>query len=65
MAKLKTFTVYGRIEVYVGTDVKAESLEAAVRDAKDFSPTDFVTIDGEYIDGKCRVTGVYETGSNV
>ena len=60
MAKLKTFTVYADLKLTVGTEIKAEDLVSAAEQAKKLTTDDFVTIEGEYLDGSLRATGVQE-----
>lgn len=61
MAKrLLSFTVYAKVEVDCGIDIKAESLEDAVSKANELKETDFVDVLDEYQDGKLKITGVFE-----
>ena len=60
MAKRKRYTVQAKLDLFVSTEILAESLEDAVQQSKKLTEHDFVTIpQGDYIDGSMEVTGVY------
>lgn len=60
MAKRKRYTVQAKLDLFVSTEILADSLEAAVQQSKSLTEHDFVTIsEGDYIDGNMEVTGVY------
>lgn len=58
--KIKTFTVGEKLNLYVGIDVTAKSLEEALQKASNFGVDDFVTIDGEYLDGQFKFNSIWE-----
>jgi len=58
--KMQTFNVQARLDLWVSTEIKAENLLDAVQEASTMQEKDFVTIDGDFIDGKLHITGVYE-----
>lgn len=60
MAKNKTFSVCGKLELDISLDVSAASLEEAVAQSKKLDVDDFVEITGEYNDGNLRITGLFE-----
>jgi len=49
-----------KIELNIIIDMSAKDLDEALVKSKDLNEHDFVDILGEYMDGKFRVTGVYE-----
>jgi len=61
MAKrLSMFTVYARIEIDCGIDLKAESLADAVAEANRLRSIDFVEFLGECQNSTLKITGVLE-----
>jgi len=58
--KVKSFIVAARLNIECDTEIKAESLEDAIAQARKLSECDFVTIHGDYMDGDMDVTGVFE-----
>ena len=57
---LTPYNVMAEMTVTVGIIIDADSLEDAVQKSKDLKETDFITIEGEYIDGtNFHLTGVY------
>lgn len=54
----KKFEITARIVVITSISVVADSMEEAVVQAKELKETDFITVDGEYLDGSIRITGV-------
>ena len=58
--KVKSFIITARLNIECDTEIKAESFEDAVEQAKDLIETHFVTIHGDFIDGNTHVTGIYE-----
>ncbi len=59
MARLKSYTVYAKVTVECGINIKAESLEDAVEKANELKETDFVEIFDNYMDGNLKITGVH------
>ncbi len=59
--KIKIFTAQFRVEVYTDVAIKAESLEDALNQAKEFDVTDVVEIPGGHVDSNIRLTGVFDT----
>lgn len=57
---LRTYMVQGKLELMVGVEVSATNLEEAVSKSKSMDENAFVDMHGEYQDGNCRITGVYE-----
>ena len=60
MPRLKAYHVQAKIDMLVNTTIKADSLEAAVREARSLGVEDFVEIPGDHIDSELQITGVYE-----
>lgn len=60
MKKLKSFNIMAEIKTTASIIIEAESLIDAVEKMKLLKDEDFVTLEGEYIDGEFRITGVYE-----
>jgi len=60
MKKLTSFNVMAELKVTSSIIIEAESLLDAVEKAKLLKDEDFVTVEGEYMDGELRITGVYE-----
>jgi hypothetical protein len=58
--KNKTFMIQGKLELIIGVEITAETLQEALNLSKDFSEKHFVDMNGEYQDGSCHITGVYE-----
>ena len=54
-----TYTIQAKLNLEVGIEVKAASLEAAVETAKTLKEEDFVTILGDYMDGDVQITGAW------
>jgi hypothetical protein len=61
MSKMIEFEVQAKLDLLVSTTVSAKSIEEALEKAKGLQETDFVEFLGDYIDGKFRVSGVYES----
>ena len=59
--KLKSFQVWAECRRQVAIEIKAENLEDAVIKSKELEDDDFVTVNGDYVDGDTRVTGVMES----
>jgi hypothetical protein len=51
-SKLKTFSITGRISVDVGVEIGAEDWDAALVEAKKLKVEDFISILGDYQDGR-------------
>ncbi len=60
--KKKRYTANAKLmDFWVGIEILAESLEDAVRQAKELEVEDFVKIHGDWVDGTMHVIGVIET----
>lgn len=59
MAKLKTYTVYSKLQLEVSTEINASSLIEAAEKTQELKEKDFVTIKGEYLGGNMNITGVF------
>jgi hypothetical protein len=59
--KIKTYQVMAKVEVDVSIEVQATSLEEAIQKSSSLKEQDFITIDGEYLDGNFEITGVYKS----
>ena len=55
-----TYNVIGKLKLEVIVPVTAPSLEEAIVKARELKETDFVTIDGDYMDGDIKIIGLYE-----
>ncbi len=60
MAKPKSFQVWGELTLTVALPVSGDSLEDAMSRAKKFDVHDFVDINGEYMNGELRISGIHE-----
>lgn len=60
MAKLKTYHVMAELDLQVGIDIKATSMEDALQQARKLDEQSFVTIEGEYLDGHWSLYGIYK-----
>lgn len=58
--KLKNFTVWADVKINCGTDIKAESLEDAIAQARTLKEEDFVEVFENFNDGSVTVTGITE-----
>mgnify|MGYP001559823117 CR=1 FL=1 len=58
--KLTTFNVMAKLTLDVSIAIDAESLLDALYRTTELKEQDFVTIDGEYLDGEMKIIGVYE-----
>jgi hypothetical protein len=59
--KLKKFTVGGKLNLTVGVEINAESLEDALAQARRLKAKDFVEINGEWMDGDLEnINSVWE-----
>ena len=58
--RLKSFTVMAKVHIDCGISIRAESLEDALDKSKNLGETDFVTVLGDFNDGKLSITGVFE-----
>lgn len=58
--KNKTFHVSFNVNVFTSIEISAESIEEAVKKARELSVTDVVEIPGEHIDSSLELTGAYE-----
>ncbi len=52
--KLSTFNVEASLDLKIGIQIKAESLEDAIQQSKDLKVQDFVKILGDYNDGDLK-----------
>lgn len=59
MAKLKTYHIQADIKTLVSIEIKAENMRDAIAQSEALQVQDFITIDGEYIDGELDITGIY------
>jgi len=57
---MKTFNVSAKLDLFVTAEVKAETLEEALEQARKMKEQDFITINGEFLDGSMEITGIYE-----
>ena len=57
---MKTFQVSAKLNLFVTNEVKAETLEEALEQARKMKEQDFITINGEFLDGSMEITGIYE-----
>lgn len=60
--KYKNYIVMTKITLDTDLEISAESLEDALTKSKEFDIHSFVDMHGNYNDGSCRITGVFETG---
>ncbi len=61
ISKQKDYEVQAKLELVVSITISAVDLDKAVEISKGFTETDFVDMHGDYLDGKFRITGVYES----
>jgi hypothetical protein len=59
--KLRDFEIQATLVLLVTTTVPARSLDEAVGKSKELKESDFVDFKGDYMDGKMRITGIYES----
>jgi hypothetical protein len=59
--KNKKYLAMAKISVDVTTEIEASNLTEAAQKAVSLKEDDFITIDGEYLDGGIEITGVYES----
>jgi hypothetical protein len=59
--KNKSYQVVAKLELYVSAEIFAVGLEEAVQKAITLKEDNFVEILGDYLDGVCEVTGVYQS----
>jgi hypothetical protein len=57
--KVETYCIQAQLKLMVSIEVSAHDLDEALAMSKDKDVQDFVEIQGDYIDGSHRVTGVY------
>jgi hypothetical protein len=60
MTKLKTYSVWAKHNITSTISIKAENLTDAAEKAKALDTSDFITINGDFMDGETAVTGVLE-----
>jgi hypothetical protein len=60
VSKLKSFSIWAKLNLDVLINIKAESLEDAVEKSKELKELDFVDIKGEFNDGNIKITGAHE-----
>lgn len=59
MAKRKRYRVQAQLDLMVGTEILADSLDDAVEQSKSLKYDDFVTVpQGELIDYEIKITGI-------
>lgn len=59
--KERSYQIQAKLDLLVAIEVSAKSLEEALQKSSNLKETDFVEINGDYIDGNYRITGVYES----
>ena len=60
-AATKTYSVYAKFpELYTSVNVHATSMEDALEIAKTLEMKNFITFEGEWIDGRVHIAGVNE-----
>ena len=59
--RAKTYSVSGLVKVWTDVVVSADSLEAAVEEARKLIWSDFVKIHGEHVDSDLRIIGVTDS----
>ena len=60
MSKLKTYHVMAKLNLDVGIDINATSLEDAVCASKELTVFNFVTFEDELMDSSLSIEGVYK-----
>jgi hypothetical protein len=60
-SKTKGYQVLAKLEVSIGIEIQATSLEEAVQKSASLKENDFITIEGDYLDGSLEITGVYKS----
>lgn len=62
MAKknLNTYLVSAKLEVEADIEIKGESLEDALSQARDLTVLDFIEFKNTYIDGEHKIVSIYE-----
>ncbi|KKK74511.1 hypothetical protein LCGC14_2883040 [marine sediment metagenome] len=58
MSKRNKYSVWAELRQTVTVDISAKSLDEALERAKELKEGEFVTVEGEYVNGKFEVTGV-------
>jgi hypothetical protein len=59
VVEVSKYNVSADIKVSVCIMVGGKTLEEALAEARKLEVTDFVTIEGDYLDGELEITGVY------
>ena len=59
--KLKSYEVQTVMHIMVTKSIMAKDIDEAVAVSKDLRESDFIDIQGDYIDGNFSITGVYES----
>ena len=60
MSKQNIYHVMAKLNLDVGVDIKAASLEDAVDVSKTLTISNFVTFEGELMDSSLSIEGVYK-----
>ena len=58
--KLNNYTVMVDIKLSTDVEIKADSFEQAIEEAKKLAVTDIVEFEGNFNDGEVEVMGVYK-----
>ena len=58
---LKEDSIQADLKVWAGISIKAESLEDALQQSRNFKVTDFINIKDEYLDGSFEINGIFAT----
>jgi hypothetical protein len=59
----RQFTVSAQVHVETTYDIQADNLEDALAKARDLKLLDFVTLSGDYNDGRHDIVCIYETST--
>ncbi len=57
---LKDYVINADLKIVAGITIKAESMEDALMQSREFKETKFITFKDEWIDGSIKITGVFE-----
>ena len=61
---MKTFSISTEIKIDIDLPIQAETLDDALKQAKDLKVTDFVKPKGDYIDSDFALKGAWQQDSN-
>lgn len=59
--KKTSYQVQAVLHIMTTVNIDAINIQDAIDQAKNMKEENFVTFAGEYLDGTCRITGVYES----